>query len=165
LHSPLYFFRKPLVAVSLACTALLLTAFLAQYYTWMFVVEVHPLTESFTVTRTTTGSTISDYHLIKTTWVRVIQNGVYELKVELSPEEKAALEEAFVNLRLKVEVEGVGSYVFEIVKDGVAYSPLSTTFSLPAGTYTVKLYLQYETKPVTTTIHTSYTIKVCLMEV
>ena len=155
--------KHPLLLVAAVFGSVLLGAYAAQHYAWEVVSRIEPLTESFTVSIATSGATYRDYYLARETFAHVLRPGVFTLFIDLVDAQEAALAEAFDDLSVRVEVEGVDEHVFQIVKDGIVYDPLSSTFSLPAGRYGVEIEVAHWTKPVAEVEQDSFSINVYLV--
>jgi len=153
------------VSIALICASILLGGFVAQYFTWRLAQKVRPLTETMTFILSATGATTTPtYRLLPTTWIRVVQAGSFEWKASIPSAAASALAAAFVELKLKISIDGLPDVIWIIVTGGVVFVDHEASVSLLAGTYTVKIYAYYETKAVTTTISTSFDIKLWLVE-
>jgi len=156
--------KKGFLAICLMFTLIFSGAYLAQYFTWKVLQTVEPLTVDLTVPITTSGATYRSLKLMKSTFVHVVKSGTFTLTIDLTPAEKTALASVVNDLTVRVEIVGVSYHDFNIVKNGAVYSPLSTTFSLPSGDYTAKIYMKYWTEDVDAVKSASFNILVHMVE-
>jgi len=156
--------KKGFIAVILVSAIILVGGYVAQHFVWSVVQRIEPLTEDLTISITTSGATYRSLKLMKSTFAHIVQSGTFTLTIDLTTAQKTALVAIVNDLTVRVEIVGVSYHDFDIVKDGVVYSPLSTTFSLPSGDYTVKIYIEYWTEDVDTTKSASFDILVHLVE-
>ena len=145
--------RKTAIAITTAILAVLIGAFVAQYYTWTVQQTIEPLTQTITLTLdATTGATQGSRACVFDDAVTVVQNG--ELHIIVKKSDVNALADAFYDLSLTIEVydqEGnlVGK-VFDgvmLIDDGTPIAEdLDGATALPeAGTYDIVIIVQYWT--------------------
>jgi len=161
--------KKGLMALVMLISLIALGSWLAGYYSWTVSYEINPLTEHLKIHIQSTGATHSPKKLVEETFIDVLKSGDYI--VTLLGCQLSGLENAFQDLIIQVEIWNwnqtnlIASKDFVMVEsEQVNTHDQHLVATLSPGKYKVKIFVEYLTQSVSSSVSGSFYFLVYMVE-
>jgi len=161
--------KRGLMALVMLISLIALGSWLAGYYSWTVSYEINPLTEHLKVHIQSTGATHSPKELVEETFIDVLKPG--DFIVTLVGCQLSEVDDAFQDLTIQIEIWNWDQTDLKASKDFViVQGDQANTYdqhliaTLDLGKYKVKIFVEYLTQSVSSSVSGSFYFLVYMVE-